>query len=67
MLNANYDALVAAVEASKEDATKFYGEKANAQAGKRLRGYFKTILDLAKQGRKDVSAIKVARKAAPSA
>lgn len=64
MSNANYDALLAAVEASKTDAEKFYGEKANAQAGKRLRAAFKTIADLAKQGRKDVSEIKTSRAAA---
>ena len=63
MNNANYEALLAAVEASKVDAEKFYDEKANAQAGKRLRVHFKTIIELAKQGRKDVSEIKTIRKA----
>jgi hypothetical protein len=64
MTNANYDALVAAVAASQVDADKFYGEKANAQAGKRLRAHAKTISDLAKQIRKDVSEIKASRKTA---
>lgn len=62
-MNANYEKLVAEVEASKVDADKFFGEKANAQAGKRLRAYLKVIGDLTKELRKEVSAVKAERKA----
>lgn len=61
MTNSNYEALLAAVEASKVEAEKFFGEKANAQAGKRLRDHAMTIAKLAKELRKDVSDLKAQR------
>ena len=67
MSQTTFDALVAAVESAKDDATKFFGEKGNAQAGKRLRASAKTIADLAKTLRKEVSALKAERAAAKKA
>jgi hypothetical protein len=62
-----FEQLVAAVEAAKVDAEKFFGEKANAQAGKRVRAAAKEIADLAKALRKEVSTIKAERAAAKKA
>jgi hypothetical protein len=62
-MNTNFDALVAEVELAKVEAEKFYGEKGNAQAGKRLREHLKNIANFAKIGRKDVSETKASRRA----
>lgn len=64
MTSTNFEALVAEVEASKVEAEKFFGEKGNAQAGKRLRAHMMEIIKVAKQLRKDVSDIKESRAAA---
>jgi hypothetical protein len=61
-MNQNFQAIVDAVEAAKVEAEKFFGEKANAQAGKRLRAHYATIASLCKAGRKEVSEVKAARK-----
>ena len=62
MTNANYEAILAEVEAMKDNADKFFGEKANAQAGKRLRSNAQNIAKFCKELRKDVSTVKEQRK-----
>lgn len=64
MNNTNYNALIAELEASKAEAEKFFGEKANASAGTRLRAHLQEIAKLSKQVRKDVTELKESRKQA---
>lgn len=63
MDNQKWQELLATVEQAKGDAEDFFGEKANASAGRRFRGHCKTIADLCKELRKDVSTIKAERQA----
>lgn len=62
MVNVNYEAILTEVEAMKENADKFFGEKGNAQAGKRLRSNAQNIAKACKELRKDVSTVKTQRK-----
>lgn len=63
-MNTNFEAILAEIELAKVEAEKFFGEKANAQAGKRLRAHAQTITKLAKALRNDVTALKESRKVA---
>ena len=62
-----FEQIVSIVEATKKDAEQFFGEKQNAQAGKRLRANAKEIFDAAKALRKEVSTLKAERKIAADA
>jgi len=62
-MNTNFETIVAELELAKVEAEKFFGEKANAQAGKRLRAHMQNIVVASKEVRKDVTTLKESRKA----
>jgi hypothetical protein len=59
----SFDNFISAVEALKVDAQKFY-EKENSAAGTRLRKGLQAIRKQAQELRKEVTAVKEARKKA---
>lgn len=60
-MNTNFEAIMAELELAKVEAEKFFGEKANAQAGKRLRANMQNIVKAAKLVRNDVTSLKESR------
>lgn len=64
MTNSNFEAILAEIEIAKVEAEKFFGEKQNAQAGRRLRASMQIIAKGCKAVRLDVTNEKEARKAA---
>lgn len=62
----NYQAILKVIQDAEDDFTKFY-DKGIGAAGTRVRKALQELATLAKEGRKDVTETKNARKEAPAA